>query len=82
MRHSTCFKLRCNGYGVGNPTLMSRERRNSPFGESVGLIIHLREVSMVDILLELGTLLFAGVGIAMGISMVLVEYSESDKDNE
>ena len=37
---------------------------------------------MVDILLELGTLLFAGVGIAMGISMVLVEYSESDKDNE
>ena len=61
---------------------MSRERRNSPFGESVGLIIHLREVSMVDILLELGTLLFAGVGIAMGISMVLVEYSESDKDNE
>ena len=61
---------------------MSRERRNSPFGESVGLIIHLREISMVDILLELGTLLFAGVGIAMGISMVLVEYSESDKDNE
>ena len=69
-----------------SPTLMSRERRNSSSlvtgDESVGPFIHLNEVSMTDFLLNLGTLLFAGIGIAMGISMVLVEYSESDKDGK